>query len=58
MLKGDELYHAVMTAWGDPKNRVAMARAFAGHHQIVCSIIEHEGDNTYLSEKGGSEFLG
>ena len=56
MLKGDELYHAVSTAWNNSKNHVAMSRAFAGHHQIVCSIIEHNGDNTYLTEKGGLSF--
>ena len=33
-----------------------MARAFADHHQIVCSIMEHKGDNTYLSNKGGLSF--
>ena len=56
MLKGDELYHAVSKVWKNPKNCVAMSRAFAGHHQIVCSILEHEGDNTYLSSKGGLSF--
>ena len=30
-----------------------MSRAFAGHHQIVNSILHHKDDNTYLSKKGG-----
>ena len=33
-----------------------MSRAFAGHHQIVNSILHHEGDNSYLSKKGGLSF--
>ena len=56
MLKGEELYEIVKSVWEDPNNLAAMARSFAGHHQIVCSIIEHEGDNKYLAEKGGLSF--
>ena len=43
-------------AWEDRKNRVAMARAFAGHPQIVSAILKYKGDNNYLSEKGGLSF--
>ena len=32
------------------------ARAFAGHHQIVNSILHYKGDNTYLSKKRGLSF--
>ena len=56
MLKGEELYNAVTKAWEDEKNILAMARAFAGHHQIVSAILHHKGDNAYLSEKGGLSF--
>lgn len=56
LLKGEELYHTDKTAWDDPSNRAAMSRAFAGHHQVVCVIVEHEGDNKYLSKKGGLSF--
>ena len=33
-----------------------MSRAFAGHHQIVNSILHYNGDNSYLSKKGGLSF--
>ena len=45
-----------MTVWDNKTNELAMARAFAGHHQIVCSIMKYNGDNNYLSEKGGLSF--
>ena len=56
LLKGEQLYKTVKSVWEDDRHRVAMARAFAGHHQIVCSILHHEGDNQYLSERGGLSF--
>lgn len=34
----------------------AIARAYAGHHQIPCAIIEHGGDNNYLTERQGMHF--
>ena len=33
-----------------------MSRGFAGHHQVVCSMLEHNGDNGYLKEKKGTSF--
>ena len=56
MLVGEQLNQTVMKVWNDKTNLVAMSRAFAGHSQIVCAIIEHKGDNKYLSEKGGLSF--
>ena len=56
LLKGEELYKCVKQAWEDRKNRVVMARAFAGNTQIVSAILKHKGDNNYLSEKGGLSF--
>ena len=56
LLKGEQLYKCVMKVWNNEKNIVAMSRAFANHSQIVTSIIKHEGDNKYLSEKGGLSF--
>lgn len=56
MLQTEQLHEAVMTCWNDKSNVHAMAKAFAAHHQIVCAILEHNGDNTYLSEKGGLSF--
>ena len=41
LLKGEELYSCVKEAWEDRKNRVAMARAFAGHPQIVSAILKY-----------------
>ena len=56
LLKGEQLYETVQTVWNDENNQLAMLRAFAGHHQIVLSIMHHEGDNRYLVEKGGLSF--
>lgn len=56
ILKGEELHDAVMKVWNDHKHTVAMSRAFAGHSQVVCAILENNGDNNYLSEKKGLSF--
>ena len=56
LLKGEELYSTVKAVWDDPRHCIAMSRAFAGHWQIVCSILTHEGDNNYLSDRGGLSF--
>ena len=56
LLKGEQLYQVVQAVWNDERHWIAMARAFAGHHQIVCSILHHEGNNQYLSERGGLSF--
>ena len=53
VLKDEEFYHAVKSVWDNPANRVSITRVFTGHHQIACSIIEHEGDNQYLVDKSG-----
>ena len=56
LLKGEQLFQSVQSVWNDESNHLAMSRAFAGHHQIVLSIIHHNGDNKYLVEKGGLSF--
>ena len=56
MLKQEQLHSTVMKVWNNDIHKQAMARAFAAHPQIVCAIIEHNGDNNYLSEKGGLSF--
>ena len=56
LMKGEHLNQTVMKAWEDDTNRIAMARAFAGHSQIVCAILHHNGDNNYLSQRGGLSF--
>jgi hypothetical protein len=35
-----------------------MAHAFMGRHQIVCAILGENGNNTYLSRKGGGLSFG
>ena len=35
LMKGEQLNESVMKVWGDHQNTVVMARAFAGHSQIV-----------------------
>lgn len=56
VLKSEELHRAVMTVWNDDTHLVAMSRAFAAHHQIVCAIMECEGDNNYLNDPKGMTF--
>ena len=56
LLKGEQLHQTVMKVWNDKSNTQALARAFAGHHQIVETIRQHKGDNKFLTEKGGLSF--
>lgn len=56
VLKSEELHKAVMRVWEDERNLIAMSRAFSGHHQIVCAIMEHKGDNNYLKDGKGMSF--
>ena len=56
LLQGEQLHQAVMAAWNNPKLVPAMSRAYAGHHQIASAIIAHNGDNKYLTERGGMTF--
>ena len=45
-----------MNVWENTTHHYAMARAFAAHPQIVCAILEHDGDNKFLSMKKGMSF--
>ena len=56
VLKMDQLHSVVMQVWNDKTNREAMARSFAGHHQVVSTIMEEKGNNEYFSKKGGLSF--
>ena len=56
VLKSEQLHSTVMQVWDDETNREAMARAFAGHHQVVSAIMEDEGDNKYYSGGKGLSF--
>ena len=56
VMKGEELNKAVTSVFDDRDNLPAMSRGFAGHHQVVCSVLEHAGDNSYLKEKRGTSF--
>ena len=56
MLRKEQLHATVQKVWNNTNHRHAMAKAFAAHPQIVCAIIEHKGDNNYLTEKGRLSF--
>ena len=56
LLQGEQLYQTVMKVWNNSKNTQAIARAFAGHHQIVETIRQNKGDNKFLTEKQGLTF--
>ena len=55
-MKGEELNKSVNSVFNDRENLPAMSCGFAGHHQVVYSVLEHEGNNTYLKEKRGTSF--
>ena len=56
VMKGKVLNKAVNSVFNDKDNLPAMSHGFAGHHQVVCLVLEHDGDNTYLKEKQWTSF--
>ena len=56
LLRNEQLHQTVMKVWNNKSHRYAMSKAFAAHPQLVSAILEHKGDNNYLSEKGGLSF--
>ena len=56
VVRGEELNKSVMIIFNDKEKLPAMSRGFSGHHQVVCSLLEHNGNNTYLKEKRGTSF--
>lgn len=49
LVAGEELHRIVTKVFNDEALLPTVARAFAGHHQIVCLVLDHNGDNNYLS---------
>ena len=56
LLVGQQIKEAVNRIYFDPKNLLAMSRAFAANHQIALAILHHKGDNKYLNERKGMSF--
>ena len=56
VMKGEELNKTVMKVWRNESTLPAISRGFAGHHQVVCAILAHDGDNSYLNESKGMSF--
>ena len=56
MMRGEELYESVKKVWNDRRNLPDLARSYAGHHQIVCAMLENDGGNDYLRERKGLSF--
>ena len=56
LLQGEELFRLVKKVFYNSNNLPALARAYAGHHQIVCAVLECEGGNEYLSKRKGMSF--
>ena len=54
MMRGEELYTAVTKVWHNKSNLPALARPYAGHHQIVCSVLEHEGGGRLFAGEEGN----
>jgi len=52
MLRSEELDTCVKKVWADKKNLYAMSKSFVAHPQIVSSILEHDGDNNFLNDRG------
>ena len=55
-MEGEKLNQPVMKVWSDHQNTVVMVRTFAGHLQIISAILRYNGDNNYLSDRGGMGF--
>ena len=47
LMKGEELNKAVTKLLNDNDNLQEISHGFAGHHQIVFLVLEHDGNNTY-----------
>ena len=56
VMKGEQLNKAVIKVWKDMSALPAISRGFAGHHQVVCAMLAHDGDNNYLNESKGTSF--
>ena len=56
MMKGEELNKTVNIVFNDKENIPAMSRGFFRHCQVVCLVLEHDGDNMYLTERKGTSF--
>ena len=59
VMRGEELYESVKKVWNDENNLPALARSYAGHHQILCSMLANNGGTIifgrgrgYRSERG------
>ena len=55
-MTGEQIYETVNKFLWDKKCLTAVSRAYAGYHQIYCAILEHKGDNNYLTERKGIIF--
>ena len=56
LLKGEELHKTVIHVFDDQAHLPAIAFAFSRHSQIVCSILDNNGNNNYLLKRGGLHF--
>ena len=55
VLQDEELWRAAESSWANmPLSTIA--RAYAGHHQIVTAILEHAGSNEFLRQRGGMHY--
>ena len=45
-----------MTIWVDKTYLPAISRTFDGHSQIVCAILKHKDDKSYLLARGELSF--
>lgn len=55
VLTMDEIWSHAEAAWNDLPE-ADIARSFMSHHQIVNAILEHEGSNSFVRERGGLHF--
>ena len=56
LMRGGELFETVKKVWFDETNLPALARSYAGHHQLVCAVLANKGGNDYLNETKGLSF--
>jgi hypothetical protein len=47
VLEGEALWTTICSAW-DKLPEETIARSYAGHHQLVCAIVDCEGGDDFV----------
>ena len=55
VLEGEALWTIICSAW-DKLPEETIARSYAGHHQLVCAIVDCKGGDDFVRAKNGLSF--